>query len=79
FSTVSGTNLYLHMKAYPRGEAVFAGLASPVKAVELLPGGRRLPFTQRGDVLTITGLPVKSPDPIMPVLRVRAGGPIRAC
>ncbi|MFH0965297.1 MAG: alpha-L-fucosidase, partial [Planctomycetota bacterium] len=46
FSTVSGTNLYLHMKAYPRGEAVFAGLASPVKAVELLPGGRRLPFTQ---------------------------------
>ena len=78
-TTVSGNRLYLHVKCWPGTELRYGGLKNRIRRVVLLPDERALEFEQSGDNFTIRGLPARSPDPLMPVIRVETAGPPRAC
>jgi alpha-L-fucosidase len=78
-TTVSGRRLYLHVKNWPGRELRFGGLATRIRSAKLLPNGKALPVEQTGDVFVVKGLPAKSPDPIMSVIRIDCAGPILAC
>jgi len=73
--TASGRHLYWHACRWPGAELVLHGLETRVRAVELLGSGRSFPFVQRGRRLVITGLPVRPPDPVCPVLRLTCTRP----
>jgi len=77
--TRSGNNLYLIVRFWDgRGEVRVAGLATPVRRAVLLATGQPVPFTQEGDVVTVSGLPHERPDELFPVIRLECSAPPRA-
>ncbi len=77
--TRRGNSLYLIVRFWDgRGEVRLAGLATPVRRAVLLATGQEVPFTQSGDELLISGLPVESPDELFPVIRLDCAAPPQA-
>ena len=67
--TARGNALYCLVRRWPGRTFVLAGLNSRVSKVTLLSPSREVPFTQEGGRITVTGLPLRTPDPLCPVLR----------
>lgn len=66
--TRKGNTLYHLARYWPGSRMVVGGLETEVKRVRLLGSGRDLPFTQKKDTVTVTGLPEAAPDPVCPVV-----------
>ncbi|HEY9076675.1 MAG TPA: alpha-L-fucosidase [Anaerolineaceae bacterium] len=74
--TRKGNSLYLVIRFWDgSGQVRLAGLATKVLQATLLSAGSTLPFHQSGDELVIYGLPVTSPDPLFPVIRLDCAAP----
>ena len=73
-STSRGNIAYVPLHYYHGPETVVAGIGNKVKSVRLLAAKRAVAFRQDGNRMFLTGLPEKSPDPIMPVLEFNLGG-----
>ncbi len=77
--TRRGNNLYLIIRFWDgRSRLRLAGLATTVTAATLLTTGQELAFEQTTDVLTIHGLPAKSPTDLFPVIKLTCAGRPRA-
>ena len=73
--TRKGNNLYLIIRFWDgRGALALSGLATPVKRAVLLSTGRKLPFEQTPDRVTISGLPHHQPTSLFPVIRLECDG-----
>lgn len=67
--TRKGKTLYQLVRYWPGHEIVVAGLNTKVERVTLLDTGEPCDFSQRNGVVTVSGLPGTTPDPLCPVLR----------
>lgn len=71
--------LYLVIRFWQGASALrLAGLATRVKRAGLLTTGQELRVTQGKDEVTINGLPVESPTPLFPVIKLECEGPPQA-
>ena len=68
--TLKSKTLYHIVTAWPGNEVILAGITAEVAKVEILEPAQNCNFTQKGDVLKITGLPVSSPDPVATTLKI---------
>lgn len=68
--TLKGHTLYLHVLRWPGKELVVPRLATEVRSVHMLEGGKAVKFEQKGDRLFLSGLPGRAPDPLDTVLVV---------
>jgi len=76
-STVMGERLYIHAFRHEAPECIFRGLLSPVQRIVCLATGKLVHFEQKGDIVRMYGLPLKSPDPVAAVYRVEVSGKLR--
>ena len=68
--TVFGKSLFLMVRRWPGKELTIGGIQCRVKKTVLLgAAGKTCSFTQKGQVVTVHGLPEQSPDPLCPVIR----------
>jgi alpha-L-fucosidase len=77
-STVVGNRLYVHAFRYEAPECRFRGLVNPVTKITCLATGKPVAFEQQDDVVRMTGLPRKAPDPIDTVYRVEVKGELKS-
>lgn len=78
--TQRGSTLYLIVRFWPRrGELRLQGLANDPERVTLLTTGQTLPWRRDDDrSLTVHDLPLESPTPLFPVIKVECRGPLRS-
>jgi len=76
-TSVVGENLYVHAFRYEAPQCVFRGLLSPVRRITCFATGKRVAFKQDGDVVRMSGLPRKAPDPVATVYRVEVKGKLK--
>lgn len=77
--TTRGNNLYLIIRFWDgEPEMRLMDMITPVKRVTLLTTGQKLDFDQRGEGLTIKGLPKERPTRLFPVIKIECGGEPRA-
>jgi len=67
--TCRGNALYWLVQRWPGKTLNLAGLKTRVIKVTLLGTNQDLPFVQDDGKVTVTGLPLRAPDPVCPVLR----------
>lgn len=73
-TSVRGQSLYCFVREwYGNGRFVVGGLKNKVLQTTLVGTGETLPFTQQGRQ-TVVSVPVASPDPILPVIRLDLDG-----
>lgn len=71
-ATVKGNSLFLHVFEAPAGHLTLSGLATPVKSVEVVDGGRKIGFKQDGDrTLELDGTVPMRADGLPTVLEVK--------
>jgi len=68
--TVNGNKIYAICYFWPGKRWSLGGITSKVKNARLLPGGRKIKFTQSRLRLIFEDCPAKSPDPIAGVLEI---------
>jgi alpha-L-fucosidase len=74
--TARGNTLYWLVQRWVGGEMTLGGLVPRVKSVTLLGSSpQAVKYVQEGTRLRLTGLPVLSPDPLWPVLKIECDGP----
>jgi len=73
--TVSGNNLYLHLENYFGSELIVGGLMNRVLSANLLTTGQVLGVEKKGFQTIISGLPEKSPDDVISVVKLQLDGP----
>jgi alpha-L-fucosidase len=72
YQTLRGNDLYLIIRFWHGvAEMRLPDLPTPLESACLITNGTHLDFTQDGDVITLRGLPTKSPTPLFPVIRLR--------
>jgi alpha-L-fucosidase len=68
--TIKGNALYLLVRRWTGNSTLtLRGLDCRVTRATMLPSNAPLTYTQKGDLIVITGLPSQSPDPVCPVIR----------
>ena len=67
-STGKGNVVYVPLHFYHGPKSVVAGVGNKVKAIRVLATGTKIAFEQQGNRVLLTGLPTRSPDPILTVL-----------
>ncbi len=73
--TVRGSTLYAFLSQYYGSELTIGGLTNRVRSATLLATGQRLKVRQRGPQVFIRGLPDRSADPVLSVVRLDLDGP----
>ena len=72
--TASGNCFYWHLHSWPGAEMPMGGVRSEVLEVTDLSTGKKHPFTQMGDRITVTGFPAKVDLEMPRVIRFRTRG-----
>ena len=73
-ATGSGSTLYVALHHYYGPKSVVGGIGNRAKGVRLLATGQEIAYEQDGGRLTLTGLPRKSPDPLLTIVAVEYAG-----
>lgn len=72
--TLKGNNLYLHLTSWPGRELIVAGAEFEATEVSMLEPRKKLPFTQQGGKIVITGLPATHPLEMPLVIKIKTKG-----
>jgi len=74
-TTRRGNTIYLHLESYYGGHLVVSCLKNRILRASLLGTGRTLKVKRDGDRQVLSGLPAKSPDPILSVVKLELDSP----
>jgi len=75
WQTTSGNDLYLILRFWDGSPIMrLADLVTPVRRAVLLTTGQELAFTQKGDELVLSGLPLARPTALFPVVKITCDG-----
>ena len=73
-TTVRGNTMYLHLQKYPGCELVLGGLTNRIRTATLLTTGQGLGVKKKGNQTILSGLPPKSPDDLVSVVKLELDG-----
>ena len=77
-STVKGSTLYMHVFRWPGKELHFCRITNRVRSVHLLETGKKVEFEQKGDRLSLKGLPARVPNDLDTVIVIELDGEPKA-